>query len=89
MALGSPRSGILRLILISGAKLAGIGCAIGIVGDLAASKLMQTFLFDVSPFDPLVLIGAVMLLMLLVLAASMLPAIRAASVNPTQALRSE
>jgi predicted permease len=89
MALGSPRSGILRLILISGAKLAGIGCAIGIVGALAASKLMQTFLFDVSPFDPLVLIGAVMLLMLLVLAASMLPAIRAASVNPTQALRSE
>jgi predicted permease len=89
MALGSQRIGIVRLILTSGAQLAAIGCAIGVVGALAASKLMQTFLFEVSPFDPLVLAGAVVLLMLLVLAASLPPALRAATGEPMQALRGE
>ena len=89
MALGSQRSGILRLVLISGGKLAALGCAIGIVGALAASRLFKSFLFGVSPFDPLVLIAASALLMLLVLAASLPPAFRAASINPMQALRGE
>jgi putative ABC transport system permease protein len=89
IALGSSRASILRMILLSGARMAAIGCAIGLAGAFAASRLMQSFLFGVSPFDPLVLAAAVLLLMLLVLAASMLPALRAASANPMQALRSE
>jgi ABC-type antimicrobial peptide transport system permease subunit len=55
IALGSQRSGVLQLILVSGAKVAGIGCGIGLLGAVAASKLLGTFLFGVSPFDPLVL----------------------------------
>ena len=89
IALGSSRASILRMVLLSGARMAAIGCAIGLAGAFAASRLMQTFLFGISPFDPLVLAAAVLLLMLLVLAASLLPALRAASANPMQALRSE
>jgi ABC-type antimicrobial peptide transport system permease subunit len=89
MALGSQRSGIMRLILISGAKLAGIGCAIGLVGAMAASGLMRSFLFDVSPFDPVVLTLAAIAVLLLALTASALPARRAASVEPMRALRAD
>jgi len=89
MALGSQRSGIVRLIMTSGAKLALIGCAIGLVGALAASSLLRSFLFDVSAFDPLVLTCAVLSLLFLALLASLLPARRAASVNLTDTLRAE
>jgi len=89
MALGSQRSGIVRLIMTSGAKLALIGCAIGLVGALAASSLLRSFLFDVSAFDPLVLTCAALSLLLLALLASLLPARRAASVNLTDTLRAE
>ena len=89
MALGSQRGQILRLILGGGAKLAAIGCAIGLVGAVAASRLLQSFLFGVSAYDPLVLAGAIVLLTLLVLLASLPPALRGATVNPTHALRGE
>ncbi|HEX3436152.1 MAG TPA: ABC transporter permease [Pseudacidobacterium sp.] len=89
MALGSQRRGIIRLVLISGAKLAAIGCAIGLLGAAAASGLLRSFLFGVSPFDPLVLAFAAVAVLLLALAASALPATRAASIDPMQALRGE
>lgn len=89
MALGSQRSGILRLIVLSGAKLAAIGCGIGLLGAAAASGLLRSFLFGVSPFDPIVLTVAAIAVLLLALAASALPARRAASIDPMQALRGE
>jgi predicted lysophospholipase L1 biosynthesis ABC-type transport system permease subunit len=89
MALGSERSAIMRLVLKSGAKLAGIGCAIGLGLAAAVSGLMRSFLFDVSPFDPLVLSAAAVGVMLLAMAASGLPALRAASIDPMRALRAE
>jgi predicted permease len=89
MALGSQRSGIMRLILISGAKLASIGCVIGLVGAVAASGLLRSFLFDVSPFDPLVLTLAAIAVLLLALTASAVPAQRAASIEPMRALRAD
>ena len=89
MALGSPRAGIVSLILETGAKLAAIGCVIGLAGAAAASGLLRSLLFGVSPFDPLVLILAAMGVLLLAVAASALPAFSAASVDPTQALRGE
>src|ERR1700728_809615 len=54
MALGSQRSAIMRLILISGAKLAAVGCVLGLAGALANSALLKALLFGVSPFAPLV-----------------------------------
>jgi predicted permease len=89
MALGSQRAGIMRLILESGAKLAAIGCVLGLAGAAAASTLLRSMLFSVSPFDPLVLTAAAAGVMLLAVAASALPAMRAASIDPMQALRGE
>jgi putative ABC transport system permease protein len=89
MALGAQRSGIIGLVLASGAKLAAIGCVLGLAGALASSRLVQTMLFGVSPFDPVTLSVAVVLILLLVLAASFLPARRAAAINPMRALREE
>jgi ABC-type antimicrobial peptide transport system permease subunit len=79
----------MRLVLQSGAKLAVIGCLIGLGGAAAASGLLRSLLFGVSPFDPLVLSVAAICVMLLALAASGLPALRAASIDPMRALRSE
>jgi ABC-type antimicrobial peptide transport system permease subunit len=79
----------MQLILISGAKLAAIGCAIGLLGAAGASGLLRSFLFGVSPFDPVVLTMAAVAVLLLALAASALPATRAASIDPMQSLRGE
>jgi ABC-type antimicrobial peptide transport system permease subunit len=89
MALGSQRSGIVRLVVTSGAKLAAVGCVIGLVGAFAASHLLRSFLFGVSAVDPLVLTLAAVSLLLLTLTASLLPARRAATVDLTQTLRAE
>jgi predicted permease len=89
MALGSQRAGIVSLILEAGAKLATIGCVIGLAGAAAASSLLRSLLFGVSPFDPVVLTLAAIGVLLLAVAASALPAFSAASVDPTQALRGE
>jgi hypothetical protein len=89
MALGSQRASIVRLVLKSGAKLAVVGCVIGLGGAAAASKLLRSLLFGVSPFDPLVLSVAAFGVLLLAVAASALPALRAASIDPIRALRGE
>jgi putative ABC transport system permease protein len=87
MALGSQRSGIIGLILASGAKLAVLGCAIGLAGAAACSHLLRSLLFGVSAFDPIVLTLAAFCVMLLAIVASLLPARRAARIDPMQALR--
>ena len=89
MALGSPRSGIVRLVLASGLRLAAVGCILGLAGAAAASRLLQSFLFHVSPFDPLVMGLTAIAVLGLAVAASALPALRAASVDPMQSLRAE
>jgi len=89
MALGSQQSGIIGLVLASGAKLAAAGCVLGIIGAVAASRLLQSMVFGVKTWDPLTLAVAAVLVMLLALAASLLPARRAASTNPVEALRAQ
>lgn len=89
MALGSQRSGILRLVFSSAVRLAGIGCTIGLLGATLASRLLRSLLFDVSPFDPIVLVGAAAFVLLLAIVASLVPAQRAASIDPMNALRAE
>ena len=89
MALGSRRGEIVRLVLVSGAKLAGIGCAAGLLGALAVSKLLGSMLFNVSAADPLILTASIATMIVLSLVACAIPAQRAASANPVDALRSE
>lgn len=89
MALGCQRSEVLLLILGSGVKLASLGCGFGLLGAVAASRLLRSFLFDVSSFDPGVLALSAVAMLLLALAASALPARRASSTDPMLALRGE
>jgi predicted permease len=89
MALGCRRSSVLMLILGSGVKLAAIGCGLGLIGAVAASRLLRSFLFDVSPFDPGVLALSAVAMLLLALAASALPARRASGTDPMLSLRGE
>jgi predicted permease len=88
MALGAQKAGIARLVLKSGAKLALLGCGAGVLGSIAASRLVSSFLFGVSATDPLIYLAAVSVMILMALLASTLPALRAASADPIEALRS-
>jgi predicted permease len=88
MALGAQRAAIARMVLVSGAKLALIGCGLGLLGSVAIARLVNAFLFNVSATDPLVYLGAALMMMAMALVASALPARRAASANPVEALRS-
>jgi putative ABC transport system permease protein len=87
MALGAQRAGIARLVLFSSARLALLGCGIGVVGSVAVSRLVSWFLFEVSATDPLIYFAGVLLMMVLALLASAIPASRAASADPVNALR--
>jgi putative ABC transport system permease protein len=80
---------VLMLIFGSGIKLAAVGCALGLFGAVAASRLLRSFLYAVSPFDPGVLALSAVAMLLLALAASALPAKRASSTDPMLALRGE
>ena len=89
IALGAQRGNIARLVLGSGAKIAAAGCALGILGSLAVSRLVGGFLFGVSATNPIVYGASVFLMLTLSLVSSALPALRAAAADPAQALRLE
>ena len=88
MALGAQRSGIAGMVLLSGLRLALIGCAFGLLASLAVSRLVGSFLFGVSPTDPLVYATTTLTMILIALLAAALPARRAAGADPAEALRS-
>ena len=89
LALGSHRSSVVRLILVSGTKLGLAGSGIGIVAAFFATRLLRSLLFNVEALDPVVLVAATFLILLMALAASVIPARRAALIEPVEALRSE
>jgi len=87
MALGAQRMRIAQLVLGSGARLALLGCVLGVLGSLGVSRLVRSFLFEVSPTDPLIYIEGVLIMLCLALVASALPASRASAADPVKALR--
>jgi len=89
MALGAPAGVVLRQVVGQGMVLAGVGVAVGLVGAWAVSRVLASLLYGVSPTDVPTYAGTAALLALVALLASWLPARRAASVDPTEALRSE
>jgi macrolide transport system ATP-binding/permease protein len=89
MALGAQRSAVYKLVMRQVAWLTAIGLALGIGCSIGASTLMKKLLFGVEAWDASTLLGVVVLLGVAALVASFLPAHRAASVNPTEALRTE
>jgi ABC-type antimicrobial peptide transport system permease subunit len=89
LALGAQRFNVVGLVLSSGAKLGLAGCGIGAAVAMFATRLLRSLLFQVDPLDPFVLVLAALSIFVLALAASLIPARRAASIEPVQALRAE
>ncbi len=89
MALGSTRAAISRIVLTDVLRLAGLGILIALPVAYGLTFLLRSQLFGVSPADPLSMIFAVLLISSVAFIAALLPAIRAASINPTEALRTE
>ena len=89
MALGADRSSVVRLVLRGAFRQVLIGLIIGIPISIACGRLMAAQLYQVKSWDPLVLAGSIAALGFCALVASVIPAQRAASINPVQALRTE
>ena len=89
LALGAMRSQMRTMVLRETGWLAGCGLAIGLAVALALVRLVKSMLYGVSAADPVTLCVSVLLLAAVVLVASLIPAERAASVDPIEALRSE
>ena len=89
MALGATPPDVVWLVLRRGAMLTTGGTALGLAGAWAATPLAESMLFEVSPLDPLSLLGATTVLAAVALAATWLPARRAAGMAPVDALRAE
>ena len=89
MALGADRGSVVAMVLRGAFWQEGIGLGIGIPAAIGAGYLMSSQLFGVTPWNPLMLAGATVLLGLAALVAAVIPAQRAASTDPMRALRSE
>jgi predicted permease len=87
MAIGASSYSVARLIVMESLTLALAGCVVGALGVAAVSRLAQSILFGIAPQDPLTLVTTAAVLLAAVLAASWLPARRAARINPVSAMR--
>jgi putative ABC transport system permease protein len=89
MALGARGGDVVWMVLARGLRLAGAGVALGIAGAIAATRLIATFLYGLTPLDPWTYIGVTALLGGVAVMASLLPARRAVKVDPVVALRGD
>ncbi len=87
MSLGADRARVLRMVVGRGAAMAALGLGLGLPILVALGRLLVDLLYDTSPTDPLILGGTALALFLVTLAASYLPARRAATVDPVEGLR--
>jgi hypothetical protein len=89
MAIGATRIDILRLVLRDGLRLAALGGVVGIVAALALTRVLRNLLFQVGPHDPVSFIAVTLLLVLVAVAATLIPARSAMGVEPATAVRAE
>jgi predicted permease len=86
VALGAPAGAVVRLVLAQGLRPVAIGIVIGVAGALAAAQVLAAYVFGITTRDPLTLAAVVVLLLVTALAATIIPARRAAAVNPARTL---
>jgi len=89
MALGAESERVLRMVLGGAWRLTIAGILVGVAAALGAGRIIASMLYGLKPYDPSTLIGAALLLMLVAVAASWIPARRAAHIDPMRALRNE
>jgi predicted lysophospholipase L1 biosynthesis ABC-type transport system permease subunit len=89
MALGARSSQVSGLVVLQSVRLAAVGVLVGLLGAVAATRVLQSLLFEVSSTDPMILGAVATMLIVLAAAASYAPARRAARVDPVEALRAE
>ncbi len=89
MALGARRPDILRSVLASGARLLAVGAILGGVASVGTNRLLTNWIWEQSPFDPVMMAATVSVIACIGVAACLVPALRAARVEPMQALRHE
>jgi len=89
LALGAQPRAIAAMVTTQGLMLSAAGIVVGLVLVIVAARFLRSFLFEISPMDPLTLAGASAILIAFALLASWIPARRAARVNPIDALRSD
>jgi predicted permease len=89
MALGASKASVLRMILAGALGLSVTGLTVGLLGALALAQTLSSFLYETSPLDPLIYVAVALLLVVVTTVASLLPAYRAARVDPMAALRYE
>ena len=88
-ALGATPGAILGMVLLQGARLAGAGLVLGLVGALSLGRFLQSLLYGVGAADPVTLLTVVLVLGSVALAACLLPALRAVGIDPIAALRAD
>jgi predicted permease len=89
MAVGASRGKVVSMVLSEALRMVGIGAVMGGIGTIFAVRLLRAYLYDTSSLDPRVIGASLLVLGLVALCAAYVPALRAASVDPIQALRSE
>jgi putative ABC transport system permease protein len=89
MALGAAPSRIFRLMVGKGLSLSVIGIAIGLLAAFALTRVLASMLVEVKPTDPITFVFVAVLFLLIAVMASWFPALRAAGLDPTTALRNE
>ncbi len=89
MALGAQQSDILRMVLLKGLRLIAAGIVVGLLASYGATRLIASQIWGVSPTDPLTFAGVVLAIVVVGVAACLLPARRATRVDPLIALRYE
>jgi ABC-type antimicrobial peptide transport system permease subunit len=89
MALGATRGDVLKLVTASGVRLVAIGGIVGLLASLLISRALASLLFGVSPNDPLTFVAVALLLLVVALLATWIPARRATRIDPLEALRYE
>jgi putative ABC transport system permease protein len=89
LALGAARADVVRMVVREGISLAVAGIALGLAGALAMTRLLKTMLFDVGVTDATTFAAAPLGMLLVVLLATFVPALRATRISPVQALRYE
>jgi ABC-type antimicrobial peptide transport system permease subunit len=88
-ALGATPGQIIQLVLEQGARVASLGMVLGILGSFGFTRYLRALLFGVEPTDPATILGVVVLIGIVAMGGCVVPALRAARVDPSQSLRTD